>query len=214
MSNLTLQQTNASGPLVPSTLAQALARLATRTGERAPKAKMRGQILRLALDLSLDDDACVAFRLDFAAQGARMRGEAHGPSADGLSWVFHALAALLGCALVETDGGAAVEPRPDTYREAAVAYLAAYEAEVRADREGRSARHEEDGTAFLDWLAREEHIALAGEAGELGATLPMNDASALYAQLLESEDVEDVFISESELEALLARFHARWAVTR
>ncbi len=172
---------------------------------------MRGQVLRLALDLPPDDDACVAFALGFSGQGARVRGESHGPSADVLAWAFHALAAMTHCTLVETDGGAAIEPRPDGYRDAAVAYLAADEAEVRADREGRSTRHEEDGAALLDWLAREEHIALAGDARELGATLAMSDASALYAQLLESEIVEDVFMSETELRALLARFKARWA---
>lgn len=214
MSNLTLRQTNASGPLLPSTLGQLLTSLATRGGDRpTPIGKLRGQVLRLALELSPDDDACVAFPLDFAGQGARVRGEAHGPSADAFAWAFHALAAASRCTL-ETDGGAPIEPRPEAYREAAVAYLAADEAEVRADREGQTTRHDEDGAAMLEWLAREEHIALAGDAGELGATLAMNDASALYGQLLDSDAVEDVFISESELRALLARFQARWHVSR
>jgi hypothetical protein len=206
--DLTLLQTNASGPLLPSRLAMAFTQLAKLPGRaQAPNGTMRGQELRLALALSLDDDACAAFMLDFGGQGHRVRGAAHGPSSTLLSWAFHALAASLKCTLHDADAGQDVDTNPEAHRAAALAYLADYEAEVRANQ--RKGVDEGDGDAFLSWLVREEHIALAEDAGALGTTLPMDDASALYEMLLESDAVEDVFVSETELTALLARFRAR-----
>ena len=97
------------------------------------------------------------------------------------------------------------------HREAAVAYLAAYEADVEATRRKQG---DDDGEGFLAWLVREEHIALAEGAGALGAELPMQDARALYEMLLESDEVDDVFVSERELSSLLGRYNARMTATR
>lgn len=205
--DLTLLQTTASGPLLPTKLAQAFALLGTRkSGVPTPKAAMHGHELCVALDGSPDDAVACGFLLDFAAQGARVRGAAHGPSAPALAWALHTLAAALKCTLHDGIANADAAPVPDAYRAAAVAYLTGYEAEVRATRE---ADDEDAAAAFLDWLAREEHVALGGDVSELAAELPMDDASALYEMLLESDDVDDVFVSESELAALLARFRAR-----
>ncbi len=202
--SLTLQQTSASGPLLPATLAQALAALARR-GE-APRGSMRGQVMRLVGSLSLDDDACAAFTLDFIAQGDRVRGAAHGPSTALFTWAFHALAKSLKCTL-RGDDGAEVAVAPEAHVEGARAYLATYEADVRAT---RGARAEDDAAPFVAWLAREEHVALVDGAEDAAfASLPMNDPPALYEELLESDAVDDVFVSESELATLLARFRAR-----
>jgi hypothetical protein len=84
-----------------------------------------------------------------------------------------------------------------------------YEALVLASRARKGdGGGEGDGRAFLAWLAREEHVALADGADELGETLPLDDAEALYERLLESDAVDDVFVSERELARLLARFRA------
>jgi hypothetical protein len=209
--DLTLLQTHASGPHLPTKLAHALTLLATRkTTEPTPKAAMHGHELRVALEGSLDDASCCAFLLDFGAQGARVRGTAHGPSAPALAWTLHTLAAALKCTLHDAEANADIPPAPAAYRAAAAAYLARYEDEVQATRSGDE---EEDAAAFLDWLAREEHIAIApdGIAGITASTasLSLEDASALYEMLLESNAVEDVFVSESELTSLLGRFRAR-----
>jgi len=210
MRELILHQTSASGPLVPSRFAEVFALLA-KLGT-TPRATMHGQELRLAVALPLDDDACAAFVLDFPAQGRRVRGTAYGPSADLLSWAFHQLAASLRCTLVDTeDADREIPPAPDDHRAGALAYLARYEDEVRAHRRRRS--DEDDGVAFVDWLAREGTIALSagGAATAAFAGLPMDDAPAVYERLLESEAVEDVFLGERELGWLLARFRARHA---
>jgi hypothetical protein len=208
---LTLEKSGASGPLLPATLTRALVK------QTAPRATLKGQVLRVASALTLDDDACAAFMLDFPAQGDRVRASANGPSAELLVWAFHVLAETLDCTLLEGEQGEAdaVDADPDVHREAAMAYLARHEADVLAAR-----RTPEAGTspqAFLAWLAREEHIALAAEEGPdvdaLASALPMKDAGALYEMLLESEIVDDVFVSERELVTALERFLARVPAT-
>lgn len=211
---LTLQQTNASGSLLPATFAQALSRLANvHASTPTPRGVMYGQELRLALGLSSTDPACAAFLLDFAGQGRRVTGSAHGPSAALLTWAFHVLARSLRCTLLDATVGQEIASTPEAHRAAAVDYLTAYEADVQASRTRRA--DDEDGAVFLAWLAWEEHIVLtaddAGAVQALGAALPMGDAPALYELLLESEAVEDVFVSERELASLLTRFAARTA---
>lgn len=207
MRELILHQTSTSGPLVPSRFTEVFALLA-KLGTM-PRATMRGQELRLAVALSLEDDACAAFLLDFPAQGRRVRGTARGPCSDLLVWAFHRLAASLRCRLTDADDRE-IEPAPDEHHAKALAYLAAYEADVRAHRR-RLDDDEDDGIAFLAWLAREELVALATDAAAVGPGLPMHDVPALYERLLESDAVEDVFVSERELGWLAARFRARRA---
>jgi hypothetical protein len=67
-----------------------------------------------------------------------------------------------------------------------------------------------DGREFIDWLAREEHIALASTDDAFGKELPLDDATALYEILLDSDAIDDVFVSERELTMLLARYRARY----
>lgn len=208
--DLTLVRTKGE-PLTPATFSQALAVLAKVSGAlgaRGPKATMRGQELRLAVDLLLDDAACSGFLLDFAGQGARVRGTAHGPSSAALLWGLHTLAQTSKCRLTDTDSGADVEIAPDAHRAAAITYLQAYDAEVLKERRTRAGQ-DPDGDEFVAWLAREEHIALASTASSLGQDLALDDASALYEALLESDAIDDVFVSERELITLLARYRAR-----
>lgn len=203
MTALLLHRTNESGDLVPARFSQTLAMLSRIPGALpSPRATMRGQQIQLAVELSLDDDAGAAFLLDFPAQGARVSGQAHGPGAALLTWAFHALATSLKCRLVVDDEE--MVPAPDEHRGLALAYLADYEAEVKESRRTR----DDDAASFVAWLAREEHLAL-----EKGVALPeelsLDDASALYEALLESDAVADVFVSEKEHASLLQRFRAR-----
>lgn len=212
--SLVLHQMPASGPLVPARFVQALAQAQAQRTTGGARGTMKGQLLRLSLGLGLDDDACTAFQLEFLAQGGRVRGTARGPSALLFAWAFHLLAQTTGAALEDEDGKTPITPRPDALRDAALAYLAAYEDDVKAARRvrGDAAAETVSGEAFLRWLAREEHVALEEDPGAvaaLGAALPMEDASALYEQLLDADAVAEVFVGESELAALLARFRAR-----
>jgi hypothetical protein len=203
---LTLQRTNASAYLVPAELTRTLAVLAKLPGRRPePHGEVRGQELRLAVGLPLDDAACATFLLEFAAQGVRVRGSTRGPGAELLAWAFHALAASLECDLVDEETRHQIAPNAEAHREAAVAYLAAYEAGVHAWRRGSP----DDGAAFVAWLVREEYLALANSGDTLGGALPMDDVVALYEMLLDSDAVDDVFVSEREVTSLLARFRAR-----
>jgi hypothetical protein len=207
---LELQQTNASGRLLPTFLAEVLSRRGMiRSTTPMPQGAMFGQELRLGLAASPTEGASAAFLLDFGGQGARVRGKAHGPSAALFTWAFHMLAVTLKCTLVDVEQGEAITPEPDTLCPAAIAYLKDYEDDVEATRHGDL---EDDGAAFLAWLAREEHLAL-GEQGvaAFAESLPMDDAPALYELLLESDAIDDVFVSERELSSLLARFRARTA---
>jgi hypothetical protein len=104
--------------------------------------------------------------------------------------------------------GVSLAPKPESERAAAIAYLEAYEADVLAT---RRAGHEPDARTFVEWLAREEHVALPSErAAGAFDEIPMEDAAQLYEILLESDDIEDLFVSERELTRLLARFRARF----
>jgi len=189
------------GVLVPTKLAQALD-TAAKQSPSAPRGRMRGQELRLARSLDLDDAACAGFVLAFVGQGVSVTGTAYGPSAVLLEWALHAIASVLRCELLEDD--APISAAPDVRRAAAIAYLDGYEAEVRA---ARREAGEIDGGAFVKWLAREEQIALTPNASF--EELPMDDPERLYEHLLESEGVEEVFVSERELVRLQLRFVAR-----
>src|SRR5262249_9439866 len=154
---------------------------------------------RLARSLDVGDAACAGFVLDFAAQGARVHGSARGPSAALLAWALHGIAEKLGCLLEE--GDARITPAPALV--GATPHPPSYEGLVLATRSG----HRDPGPdAFVRWLAREEHVALAGDAHF--ADLRLDDAEALYEQLLDNEAVDEVFVSERELARLLARFKA------
>lgn len=180
-----LLRTSASGDLLPARLAPLLAKWS------APRAKLRGQELRLARRLSLDDDACAGFVLDFAGQGARIESHARGASAPLLAWAMRELGAATKAELVDDDA-------PE--RDAALAYLADYESHVEAMRDSGGER---DGAAFIRWLAREELIVARPDAFE---DLPLDDATRAYERLLDDDAVEDIFLSERELARLLARF--------
>jgi hypothetical protein len=197
---LLLRQTTASGPIVPTRIAQAFSVLARTPGAPpSPRGGMHGQVLRLSISLSLEDDACAAFLLDFMGQGDRVKGNTRGASEPLLAWAFYAIAATIKCTLEEDD--APVAPAAEPHRDAAIAYLSTYEDEVRG---GAT-----DGTSFLRWLSREGHIVLSGDPSALGAELPMEAPAALYEMLLDADGVDEVFASEREVAALLARFHAR-----
>ncbi len=198
---LILRSTAESGLLVPARLTEAF-------DGKTPRGRAHGSELRLAVDLSLDDAACATLVLDHVGQGRRVRSSAHGPSAALLSWAFHTVASATGAELFDAESDRRIEPSPGALREAAVVYLTKHEGGVKAVRQGRVGA---GGAEFLDWLAEEEHVALGDEAEELGAALPMDDPVGLYEMLLESDAVDDVFVSERELAGLLSRYRARFA---
>ncbi|WP_146654421.1 hypothetical protein [Labilithrix luteola] len=220
---LALKQNYASGPLLPTRFGTTLGVLEKTSFGQGPRGTMRGQDLRLALTLSLDDDACVAFALDFARQGAVVTGTAHGPSAPLLRWALHALATALKCTLHDAELGEDVTPDADAHRAGAIAYLTAYESDVKASRKqhllrrrseraGDGAETSTEGAELLAWLAKEEHIALSDSADDLRALadqLPLEDPAGLYEMLIDTDAVDDVFVSEKELKSLVARFRAR-----
>lgn len=188
-----LLRTSASGDLLPARLAPLLAKWS------APRAKLRGQELRLARRLSLDDDACAGFVLDFAGQGARIESHARGASAPLLAWAMRELGTATKAELVDDDAPELVDDDAPE-RDAALAYLADYESHVEAMRDSGGER---DGAAFIRWLAREELIVARPDAFE---DLPLDDATRAYERLLDDDAVEDIFLSERELARLLARF--------
>lgn len=199
-----LRETNASGLLLPGLFAQTLSVL-HKTMPDAPHGAVRGQELRLTLAMKFDDAACAAFVLDFAGQGQRVEAAAHGPSASLLGWAFHAIAAATKGDLLEDN--APITPDPASHHAAALAYLETYEADVR---ESRKVRIDLTIAAFVAWLVREEHVALADVVAEDAfADFPLDDAPRLYELLLESDAMDDVFISERDLARLLSRFNAR-----
>ena len=112
-----------------------------------------------------------------------------------------------------TKDGQLATATPEAHRDAAIAYLEEYEAVVRAS---RKERRTPDADAFVAWLVKEECVLLASPPGggsgddRTFADLPLEDAPRLYELLLDSEAVDDVFVSERELTRLLARFLARF----
>lgn len=176
--------------------------LASKLAPSAPQVTMRGQELRVARALSIDDAASAGFVLDFIGQGARIMASAHGPSAALLAWALHTVAVGTKSALQED--GKRVEPAPDALRAEAFAYLDTYEADVTKTRDEGD---DLDSEAFVAWLAREELVEV--EDGADFADLPMDDAERLYELLLDHEDVAEVFVSEREIARLLGRFLAR-----
>lgn len=188
--DVSLHRTSASGDLLPARIAPLLAKWTK------PRAKLRGQQLVVALDMSLDDEAAVGFVLDFAGQGARIEAVAHGASEPLLAWALAELAREL---KAERRGEGAI------VRAAAMAYLEAYEAEVA---ESRESPPESESDAFVSSLAHEKLIEV--RAGATFDELPLDDAARVYELLLDHEDVEDIFVSERELTRLLARFRARF----
>ena len=226
--DLALVSTKLSGSLTPTRLGTVLGSASV----SAPfQAGMRGHYLRFGHALSLDDEASAAIATSFEQQGARVRGSAHGPSSALLVWGFHAIAAEVGCELFDTSTDRPVKPQPAAHEARAAQYLETYERDVGGDRAkgaARAAASDEDdddsapqapsqdsapkstrGAEFLAWLVREEHLALLGDAAGLAAFLPLENAETAYEQILESEDVDDIFVSESEFRALLKQWLAR-----
>jgi len=206
---ITLHRTHTSGDLVPHRFVQVLGTLAMIPGTLpSPRATMHGQELRCGVGLSLTDDACAAFLLDFPAQGARASGDARGPAGALLAWGLHAVGLALKCRLVDVNDEDEEEDErpadPEIYREAAMAYLAVYEADVSATRKA----HDQSVERFLTWLERDEQIELVSPT-VLPEGLSLADGPALYEALLESDAVADVFVSERELASFLGRFRAR-----
>ncbi len=195
---LVLHQTELSGLLGPSRLNESFI-------GSVPRARVQGADLRLAVDLSLDDGACASFILDFTGQGRHLRGAANGPSGALLCWAFHTIGANLGADLTDLTTNQRIDASPGRFEQAALAYLATYEADVKASREGKN---EFSGAAFLAWLAREEHIAAGDHIDQLAASLSLEDPATLYETLLESDAIDDIFVSEREILSLLARFRA------
>lgn len=184
-----LVRTSASGDLLPARLTPILGRWSS------PRAKLRGQELRIANKLSLDEDACAGFVLDFAAQGGRIEATAHGASAPLLTWALHEIGVTVKAELV----GDAVSAD----REAAMRYLDDYEAWVDGVR-----GTELDGDGLVKRLAQEELIVVGETASDHFAELPLDDAARTYEALLEDDAIEDIFVSERELSRLLSRFRA------
>ncbi|MFO0676208.1 MAG: hypothetical protein U0169_06720 [Polyangiaceae bacterium] len=212
---LTMLSSKASGALMPSRLGPVLESISRGSPIRLA---MRGPVLRLYSRLTYTDDAAVSVLLAFDNHGARMTASAHGPSSALVAWAFHAIADALHC---EVDDGTTKGPRPpspERYEDRARSYLNAYEEDVARDRrevpkpEAAEAPAEDPTAAtkgFLTWLAKEERIALVGDAADLVASLPMGDVEAAYEMLLEHDDVDDVFMSESEFRGLYSRWTAR-----
>lgn len=189
MDSLELRRTTTSGDLLPARLAPILATWTE------PRARMKGQELRLARELDLEDPAAVGFVLDFIGQGARVEVSAQGASAPLLVWAIQAIAAAM---KAEVDA-------PPADHAAALAYLEGYEDDVSAMRE---AKVDLDGDAFVDWLVREELVELGRGRADF-SDLPLDDPERAYELILDNDVVEDVFVSERELARLLERFLAR-----
>jgi hypothetical protein len=225
--SFTLRRSIDGAKLTPSTVGGALAKLGRgrRTSDEAAlRAHLVGYVVRVTATLEPDDDAAVAFPLEFLGQGARVVATAHGPSVAALSWLIAGVAAELQADLEGPDP-AGVEARnahrlddgtADASAAAAMAYVLRYEAAVGRDRE--SGDGGQRGARFVAWLAEEGLIALDGDASTVadavGQTLPFDDASALYEALFEHADVAEVFASEREIEFALTRFRARFAHAR
>lgn len=189
MDSLELRRTATSGDLLPARLAPILATWTE------PRAKMKGQELRLARELDLDDPAAIGFVLDFMGQGVRIEVSTQGASSPLLVWAVQTLGAAL---------KAEVEA-PPADRAAALEYLEGYEEDVSTMRE---AKVDLDGDAFVDWLVREELVELGRGRADF-SDLPLDDAERTYELILDNDVVEDVFVSERELARLLERFLAR-----
>lgn len=185
-----IEQSTKSGRLLPALFAEVLAKLPEVRGT------MKGQELRLALELELDDEACAGWILDFAGQGARVEGSVTGPSAAALALALEFIAKQLDCKLaIDGDEISSAD---------GVAYLETYEADVFDLRDNPD---DLDGDAFVAWLVREEGIAL--QRDQDFSTLPLDDPPAVYETLLDAESVDDIFVSERELARMLAKFRAR-----
>jgi hypothetical protein len=176
---------------------------------RAPGVILREGAIRFARTLSADDDSCAAIAVTFSRNGSCVVASTRAFAAPLLSWCFHALAKTIGCVLYDPQEGTRAEPDPDAFLDAALAVLEQHEREIQSDRAyqgGQPTQASSEGRELLAWLQREGHIVIDGDVGALAGSLPVDDARAAYETLLESDEVAEVFVSESEFEGLFARF--------
>lgn len=174
----------------------------------------KGDSLLCRLALAEGDPEAAALRISFSSR--RVQGETRGGAAALLYWCFHSLAARLSCDLVDLqeDARRAVSPSPERFFEDACRVVREHEREVLADRAyaGDGGDSPAEGTRtvadFLVELVKSGKLVLS--AGDVSALQGLQhidrDPEDLYEELLESEDVEELFLSGREFEAQLKAF--------
>lgn len=174
----------------------------------------KGDALLCRLDLAEGDPDTAALRISFTSR--RVQGETRRGAAALLYWCFHRLAAQLSGDLVDPqeDERRAVSPSPERFFEEACRVVREHEREVMAGRPyaGGGGEPPAEGTRtvadFLAELVRSGKLVLATRdvSAFLGLRHLDGEPEDLYEELLESEAVEELFLSGREFEAQLKAF--------
>jgi hypothetical protein len=183
--------------------------------------------LLVRLRLAVDDEACASIAIRFSRNGRSLSGTARGRGEPLLHWCFHALARQMRGEIDDPQGAARVtHPDPAQHERKARRVVQEHETEVLAERadpgedddagDGHDDGEQLEGTV-LDLIAMmldEGTIALAESdrrpaEGLLRLEPLMDDPSALYEAILEADEIDEVFVSESEFVDVVRRFRLR-----
>jgi hypothetical protein len=189
------------------------------------EASLEKNAIRVCHRLEHDDPNVATIGVSFSHAGNTLTGTSRGRGTPVLHWCFHRLASMLGCAIEDPLTGAEVKgPNPEDFLEEAMSVIEAHETEVLSTRRSRpppadvdldldeddldeddeddeDAIEDADGVLreFLEHMVRADKLLLASpefeDLQELRAVA--DDPEALYEAILDSEEVEDVFVSES-----------------
>jgi hypothetical protein len=220
--DLRLRRRADGAPLTPKNVELAFAEISRASELRVALA---ANVVRFRIALDEDDPEVAAIRIAFSRSGDALSGSASGRGAPLLYWSFHRLAAQLGCELEDPqadDAGGVVTPDADRYFAEARALIAGHEEDVMQGREeedevegDEEEEDDDDGEedqirAFVGDLVRTGKVLLVSdEAAEYAVwSGMMEDPEALYEAIIESDAVDEVFLSESEFTDLLRKFHA------
>lgn len=171
----------------------------------------KGDTLLCRIDLAEGDPALAALRVSITPR--RIQGETKGGAAALLYWCFHGLAAQMSCDLVDPqeDAGKPVSPSPARFFEEASRVVREHEQEIVAERPHAgepAAGASRTVAAFLAELVRTGALVLASRdvSAFEGLRHLDGDPEDLYEELLDSEAVEELFLSGREFEAQLKAF--------
>lgn len=199
-------------------VARALAEISTPDGLKCGLAA-DGLAIHIGVSLPATDSRRAGFTVSFTRGGRELVASARSGNGPLLCWCIHMLAAQLGCALFDPQAGELVTPNGQPFLAQAQSLLAEYESDLLAqepyagppdaDAAGEANEVSQLLIGFLESLVAAEQLSLTTAASELVHLVPqLKEPSDLYEALLDSPQVDDVFLSESEFVRALAKYRA------
>ena len=223
--DLTLLRGEGGPSLTPRNLQIAAVEL-SRGGPLQIRVHEKSSTLRVRIRMQDDDSECASVTVRFAKNGRSLSGSARGRNAPLLYWCFHRLAEAVGGRVRDPQAEPkGAPPSLAALERDAVKLVQDHEEQVDLANAFDIDDHEEDDdldeeledAAFVEVLAHlvkagtlvlavGDGVTLGEQCEKLARLEPLStDPGALYEALLEADEVDDIFVSETEFAGIIER---------